>query len=294
MTRRGFVIALAVVVVVNIGALAGIARNRSGEPEATVLLEERELQLLPADRDTSALQLRLRYQNAPFSDDPRGAAAENVLAPRFLNEARLAAVGFDCSVPPADPGAALFYRSALQRPAFIVFSIGGPEWERQVALWQQREGQRVEGQIAGGELSGEAIERARAEIAEGPRRLSRLLPIDAGRDAAALRAAHPDRTRFLILPGVVRLDFIESKEPGGPSIHGHLMDVFPQILDVPPEVRAPLDPFREPLSSGQPAARAQRAGGWGIRMLDHAPRYEVQVSVGRALQPWITHVRLLP
>jgi len=290
MMRRGFVIALVVVAVVNIGVLAGVVRNRSGEPDATVLLEERELELLPVDRENSALQLRLRYQNAALEEDPRAASTEDALAPRFLDEARLAALGFDCSVPAASEGAKSFYRAVLPRPAFIVFSIGGPEWERQVAAWQRRHGQRIEEQIARGELTGEAIDSARTEIAEAPRRFSRLMPVDAGRNPAALRAAHPDRARFLILPGVVRLHFVERAQPGGPSVHGHLIDVFPPLLTVPREVRTPLDALREPPRDRRPG----RAPGWGLAMLDRAPRYEVQVSTGRALQPWISQVRVLP
>jgi hypothetical protein len=290
MMRRGFVIALVVVAVVNIGVLGGVMRNRSGEPEATVLLDERELERLPVDRENSALQLRLRYQNAAFDEGPGAASAEDALAPRFLDEARLAALGFDCSASAADEGAASFYRSVLPRPAFIVFSIGGPEWERQVAAWQQRHGQRIEEQIARGDLTGQAINSARTEIAEAPKRLSRLMPVDAGRDAATLRSAHPDRARFLILPGVVRLHFVERGQPGGPSVYGYLINVFPPLLTVPRELRAPLDALREPPSDRRPG----RAPGRGLAMLDRAPRYEVKVSVGRALQPWISQVRVLP
>ncbi len=292
--RRGSLVALAVVAVVNIGALAGVARNRSGEPEATLLLEERELEMMPVDRDSSVLQLRLRYQNAAVSDDPRAADFEGALAARFLDEARLRALGFDCSVPATRDDAAAFYRTALPRPGFVVFELGGAEWEQRVAQWQAREEQRVEGQIASGDLTGDAIARAREDIAEAPRRLSRLMPVDAGRDAAALRQAHPDRARFLILPAVFRLDFVDRPEPGGPAIHGHLTEVFPQVLAVPREARPPLDAFREAPARNRRARPVGREQGWALRLLDYTPRYEVRMSVGRTLQPWIDLTRAIP
>lgn len=291
MTRRSFVVAIAVVAIVNIGALVGVTRNRSGEPKATVWLDERELQLLdllPGDGEGAALQLRLRYQDAANDQGPRAAATVDVLAANVLNEARLVALGFDCSVPAASERAASFYRGVLPRPAFVVFAVGGPEWEKQVAAWQERQRQRVEAQIAGGELSGEAVNRARADIADAPQRLSRLMPVDVGRDGAALRAAYPDPARFLILPGVVMLHLVGGSDASAPSIHGHLVEVFPAILAVPREASAALSVFRE--SARTPP---DRPWSWNPAKLDHAPRYEVRVSVGRAWQPWISEIRPL-
>jgi hypothetical protein len=292
MKRRSVIVAILVIVCANVGALVGVVRNRSGEPEAAIWLEERELDLLdvaPADGD-HALQLRLRYQRSAEDSGPRAAFPEDAVAPRIFDEARLTAIGFDCSVPADSERAASFYRGVLPRPALVVLTLGGPEWETRVAAWQERQRQRIEGQIAGGDLTGEAGERARAEIAAAPQRLSRLMPVDAGRDAAALRAAHPDRTRSIILPGAVSLHFVARSDPGGPSIHGHLIELFPTVLTVPREVGAALETLRV-LPGTLPAAVARE---WRVAMLDHTPRYEVHVSVGRRLQPWVTGIRTLP
>jgi hypothetical protein len=292
--RRGFLVALVVVVVANLLALAGVARNRSGPPDAILLLDERELELLPADRESSVLQLRLRYQNASRASDPRALDLEGALAQRFMTEARLRAVGFDCSVPVDSARAAAFYRTALRRPGVVVFELGGSEWERRVAAWQARERQRIDAQVASGALTGDAVARARMEVDEAPRRMSRLMPVDAGRDAAALRQAYPDRERFLILRAVFRLEFVEPREPGGPSLHGHLVEALPFVLDVPRVARGPLDAFRDRSPLDRRVAPPGRPGGWALRMLDHAPRYEVRLSVGRSLQPWVEQVRPLP
>lgn len=290
MMRRGLLGALAIVIVVNLAALIGVARNRSGTPGATVVLEERELELLPAERENSGLSMRLRYQNARFDEDPRAAQIEDALAPRFIDQAKLEALGFDCSVAAGNERATSFYRAVLPRLAFIVFTVGGPEWERQVSAWQERRRTRTDEQIARGELVGDAVERARAEIEDAPRRLSRLMPLDVARDADTLRAQYGDPTRYLILRGVVRLHHVDGKTAGGPSLHGHLDQIFPSLLNVPRDVRAALDA----LPALPPRDRAPGpVGGWGLAMLDHTPRYEVRVSVGRTLQPWVTEIRAL-
>jgi hypothetical protein len=286
--RRGTQVAFAVVVLANLGALVGVARNRSGAPDATVVLDERELGVETADREASAILLRLRYQTAFLDDDPPAARLGEARAVRLLDQARLEALGFDCSVPANDGRASSFYRDVLPRPALVVFAVGGPEWEREVAAWQERRRKQTETLVALGQLANEAKERARADVAEAPRRLSRLMPVDAGRDGAALRGRYPDRTRFLILPAVVTLHWVGSPEVGGPSLHGHLGEVFPLLLDVPRALRVPLDSLREP-----PQRPWLLPRGTALR-LDHTPRYAVDVSVGRAYQPWITGVRALP
>ncbi len=289
--RRGFLAALGVIVVANLGALAAVVHNQSGAPEAAVWLDERELELLPGDRDNSGRLMHLRYQNAPSWDDRPLAPLEDSVAPQFLDQSTLEALGFDCSVAPGHERAAEFYRRALPRPAFVVFAVGGPEWERQVAAWQARNRLRTEARIASGELTGEFAERARQDVAEAPQRLSRLMPIDVGSDPAALRVQHPDRERALILPGVVALRHIGPSQPGGPALRGRLVQVFPSVLSVPRELAAPLATLPEP-PRRRPAGTLPR---WrAVAMLEHAPRYEVGLSVGRGLRPWITRIRVWP
>ncbi len=213
---RGFFAAAAAVAVVNAVVLAGVARNRSGPPEAVVSLDERELALVERPREYGGVALRLQYQDAPL--DGEDAGWEPPLAP-VVDQPALAALGFDCSVAPGDARAAAFYRRALPRPAFVVFTVGGPEWERRVAAWQEARRAWIDQQVAGRRLAPDAAARLRAEVDAAPERLSRLLPVAAGRDAEALRRLYPDRGRYLILRGVVRLHHT------GAGLHGHLVEI---------------------------------------------------------------------
>lgn len=290
MSRRGLFVALAVVLVVNAGALVSVARNRAGEPDATLALDERELELQPGERENSGLLLRLRYLSGPFpEEDPRAAGLEDALASRVIDRAKLEALGFNGSIDPGNQRAAAFYGAVLPRPAFVVFALGGPEWDRHVAAWQERRRRDTGDRVARGVMKGEDEARARAEIAEAPQRLSRLVAIDVGPDAAALRAQYADRARHLILRGVVRLHHVDASAAGGPSLHGHLIDVFPAVLNVPRGLRAPLDALRELPRRDRTGPTPRR----GLAMLDRAPRYEVRVAVGRGWQPWVAEVRLL-
>jgi len=287
MIRRSGLVALAVVAAVNVAVLAGVARNRAGTPDATVVLDERELEMVSLEREQTGRQLRLRYQNAFSTEDPRPASLQDAIAPRFVERAELEALGFDCSVAPGNETAAAFYQIVLHRPAFVVFSIGGPAWDERVAAWQARSRQRIDEEIARGELSGESLEQARAEVDAAPQRLSRLMPIAVGPDADVLRADHPDRQSTIILPGVVRLHHIGPTDPGGPSLQGHLVQLYPVVLDVPRDRRAPLDALPEPPALRPPG----RAPNRGFAMLDRSPRYEATISVGRRLQPWVVEIR---
>lgn len=85
--RRWLAFAAAgVLVAADAALLLGVARARRGEPEARLLLTERELALPPRNEENSALSLRLNWWGGRVR--PRD---------ETLDAARLAALGFDTS-----------------------------------------------------------------------------------------------------------------------------------------------------------------------------------------------------
>jgi hypothetical protein len=133
-------------------------------------------------------------------------------------------------------------------------------------------------------VSPPATRARRAPLTETDRsRLSRLIPVDVGRDPAALRARYPDRQRFVILEAAARLVF-EQATPGRPArIRGAISFVTPGQVFVPKEHRAMLDRLL--------AAQAPTVTPY--TRLDHDPRYRVTVRFGRNLQPWVEGVEAL-
>lgn len=103
-----------------------------------------------------------------------------------------------------------------------------------------------------------------------PEMTSRLVPVDAGPDFEALRRRYP--TGHLMLPGVIGLAYVGAAD-GGPMVYGTLRQIVPHTLAVPRRLRSVLDDL---------AGREQEVT---------APRYEVDVAVGRLGLPYVRAVR---
>ena len=108
MSRKGLVIAAAVVIVTNVFALGRTAANRVGEPEATLDLTERELRLAWID------------------------PAANAQEPGWFDAAKLAEIGFDCSRPVTAENAS-HYRTQPPRSTYAVLENEGAAWQRYLA-----------------------------------------------------------------------------------------------------------------------------------------------------------------
>jgi len=106
---------------------------------------------------------------------------------------------------------------------------------------------------------------------------SRLFAIDAGLDAAVLRARYPDRQRTLILRGTVRPSVRSSDRQH--RLVGYISAIAIDRINVPFAWRWPLEPLR---NSSRPAAS------------ERTPRYQAQVAVGQHLEPWIESLTTLP
>lgn len=266
MMRAEIWLAAGVVVVSNLVALGMVALDRRGEPEATLVLTERELQLPPRQAENTALALRLRWIDA----------ADHDRAERWFDRAKLEEVGFDCGSPLTGERLER-YRSLPPRKAFAVLEYEGEAWERHREL--------LEADKARGDATpGAAFQRppARAPGPRGPaesleERLagSRLVVVDVSEDPEALRKRHPDRARSVVVPASVGLVVVE-RQGGSPYLTGRVISVHPLELSVPSSLRALLEPLRD--------------GGGADRARD--PRYTVTVKWGRR-GPWITGVQPL-
>src|SRR5215472_6318591 len=104
MNWRRFGASAGLIVLTNVIVCIGVAYNRGGEPEAEIALTERELPLSYAafrSEENTELALHLRWQS------PAHRWHALVLAPRpevdWFDQAKLEAVGYDCSFPLSDP-----------------------------------------------------------------------------------------------------------------------------------------------------------------------------------------------
>jgi hypothetical protein len=284
--RRGFLLALATIAAVNIGILLEVGRNRA-LTEATLVLDERELVLVPQPREHSEVALAWHAQR-PAGDDPHRLAADGP----WLGRRSLEAIGFDCSVAPGDTAAAAHYGRMLPRRAVIVFEIGGPSWSDFLTRWQHRALGAVPRLLAAGALRRENEAPYEAWVRDTTLRASRLLPVDAGLDAGTMRGQYPDRSTHLVLMGVVALELDRGEHEGGPSIRGRIVELLPGQIVAPRQVAGSLRSLA-PSRTGPPPDLTPALGLAPIACLAHAPRYEVQIVVGRALLPRLTSIRRL-
>lgn len=282
--RAAFWAGLAVILAVSGGTLLGVLWNRTGTPDAELELEERELILLPAERENSGRAMSW------VIDGERGRWLS--VTPPWLDRDRLAGLGFDTSVDAEADAAERHYRAQPARPVFVALELGGDGYRKYLAAWEERLRKEALG-TDGKPPTPERLAEIERELATAPESASRLSLIDADRDRDALRARHPDRSKVAILRAVARIWWREPTNPaegGTPEparIEGTLMELHPATLTVPPRLHAALEalPLEE---SGPQLFDADR-----VALLGRPSRYRVRVVVGRSLEPWIESIEPL-
>lgn len=255
--------ALLIVIVANLALLIGVAANRSGEPDAAVTMTERELEMrFSSDRDSARqLQVRIDRSGYPYQ--------------RWLTRSKLEALGFDVSAA-TTPDAVTFYARQLPRRSFVVLEYDGPAWQEHLRELRQRQAARAQQmeEVRRGERAEKAVNEFMVVDIEAEERLaSRLMPIDASRDAGALRQAYPDRRRHIIVPATIRIQL------GDYSAADRLtgaVSLVTSSLVVPRALRGVLDSLAPSSSMYNP-----RTGG---------PRYTVTVAYGARHEPWVESI----
>jgi hypothetical protein len=253
-------------------ALIGVAYNRGGEPEATLRLTQRELRLpyeWRGNSENSGMALRpvwrLPQEQAAgkFPDFTYG-------APVWLDEAKMRELGFD---PPPSAGSldsrgTARYEKQLSREVLLVLELDGPAYRRSLELTAQYlAGEEAKLAASPGDKALAArVKNAREALERETTRNSRLFVADAGRDAVALRARYPDKTRYAIVRGEVRPAYFGREKYLG-SIRGLSVD----SINVP-------FALREVFANAAKFVDTDRH--------DLAP-FEAAVAFGRRLEPWI-------
>lgn len=253
--KRAAWLGLGVVLLSNAVALGGVWYNRSGEPEAQLMLSERELQRASGgwlrDEDDGVLRLQLSWQRP----------GDGWQLP-WLDEAKLHELGFS-----ATDEYALNRQPA--REVWWVLELDGPLYRSQV------------------EQARQALSLAEAELQDKPestvlqqerddrqRRLqfveqqaSRLMLVDAGVDEKVLRQRWPDRRRQVLLAGR-----IEPYRHGAEAGYGATIRLENDRLSVP-------------------FAYRELARGWERSYEQTGFKAQVEVAFGRRHEPWVLSIR---
>ena len=268
MRRYGPWLAAALVVASNFAAWRVAALNRSGEPEAVLVLTERELRLPARQTENTALALWLVFE-------PPRQAGEGVREPGWFGRAKLESIGFDCSRP-VTAEHAQYYRSRPPRSAYVALEYEGALW-----LKQMEQAPRKPQPPSSFTVPESAIQNGVARVApRDPFLDSHLVAIDVDGNPAALRARHPDRRTVAIMEATVALQYV-SNAGQPPFLRGRVTSVLPAAINVPREWRGVLEGLQSDVEPGT----------WPPPQRE--PRFRVTVTWGKRLEPWITNVELL-
>jgi hypothetical protein len=277
--KHAALLAAALVVVANGFALGRVAWNRIGSPDASMTLTERELPIAysPREAESSAVALRLDAGHPGYWGSPEDPDLD---ALRWLDGPRLVELGFDVRLPESITDAATFLSRQSDRKVYAVLELQGPAWEAYRSALERKRGPRPEG--ATEEQSWDAT-RASRELRSG----SRLFIVDAGPDPATLRARHPDRGTYLIVPAKVRA-YLGRHDPGTQCLPGscRARGAITLLID---ELMVP-----HRLHAGLPLpARTDPGSTRPLEDQDHDPRYEVTLRSGALHEPWVEAIRPL-
>jgi len=267
----------ALILATNAVVLGGVAYNRSGTPESTLTLTQRELRLpyhlYGGKSENSGLDLNLlwrvaveRSTNTPYvslQDYPRTGGA-----PAWLDKAKMAGLGFDVAELEKQKQDPRDFRLWQQKEVLLVLEFDGAAYQHVLEIARQLVTKDEALLAAGADKDKAQLERrlkyARDRLANEENKNSRLFVVDAGVNLQALRAKYPDRAKYAIVHGLVRPRLMsQGKEVG---VGGFVSSLSVDDINVPLQ-------FRQVFTS--------TAG---------SKQFDATVSFGKRLEPWLAAV----
>jgi hypothetical protein len=271
MKRAHLWLALALLISVNALVLVGIARNRSGRPDAELTLTERELPLRMGGsrEENTGLSLTLRWRSDFVAE--------------WFGAAKLTELGFLPRAYGKDPAEWNDRRRrALPKKAFVVLEYEGSAWRRYQEK-KQEELAGLRGRSPGNADKAEERKRRKRYIESELQTGSRLFAVDTGLDPERLRSRYPDGARYLIVPAQLRMTYHVKNKVVTPQ--GYISSILVDELHLSRDLAAPLIALP---NKGRP-----RPGYDYLKWAKPVPRYEVTVRWGRRHEPWVVAVKVL-
>ncbi len=276
---RALLAGVALIVLTNAVVLAGVAYNRSGEPESVLKLTERELRVRNwswPENENSSIDVHLTWRVARFvsADEEYPTWYQGLV---WLEPSQLADLGFEV---PSDLESEEGRQRAQRQPsrrAWVVLEYDGPAYQAELEHAREELARAEELAAANpGDREFETrLSTARHAMDREEKFETRLFVVDVGRDEAALRAKYPDRQQYAIVNG--RLRAIVDHRSGRRRMIVGVDDLDVDAIRVPHTYRALVEPI------------AQFRQGY----YEREPRFSATVKFGRRFEPWIEDLALL-
>jgi len=258
--RHALLAGVALILLINAVALAGVWYNRSGEADSRLPLSERELnRAYREQRENSGVVLQLQWRTPSRNNE----------SPRYirrLEETQMRQLGFPSE---RDNECEPRCRHQTSREVLVVLELDGPAYQAELARQRQLFEQARLAQAALPEDK-QQVQRLENETRELDRieRDTRLYAVDVGLDRDQLRQRYPDRSRYAIVQGLVRPDYGRER-----SLNGYISELSIEQINVPQRWR----PVLATLPSGP-------------NNTSRTPQHRIEVAFGQRLEPWITAV----
>ena len=272
---------IGLIIVTNAIVLAGVSYNRSGVPEATITLTERELSLpyryLGKD-ENSGIHLRLTHRSRDSGYFSRDYKQSEILD--WFNKEKLAALGFDVSQPVNGDMEERHYQRLSEKEVFLVLEYNGTAYQAVLEAAQKQVddllAEQSTAQNNGKKNKNHKLSRAENNLSREKTSASRLFVIDAGLDRDALRKKYANRTKYLLMKGLVKARITNNRAGDEPRLTGYIKSLSNKTVHVPLQHHEVLE--------------ATVAEGTHRKQND-PPRFEATINIGQRLDPWLVAVK---
>ena len=262
--RRTLVAGVALILTVNLIALAGVAYNRSSAT-STLQLSERELRL-PGGRlshqENSGVALSLVWRVDRANDALSADYGSYSGVADWLDRAKLVALGFDLPPDQADRKNPHWPSKEL----LLVLEFDGPAYRRSLERAQKKadDEEKLKLDNPGNKEFERRAKQARESAENELRASSRLFVVDAGLDADVLRAQYPDPAHALIVRGQIRPQRVTRGKLD--RLAGHVSALSVSQINVPLAFQPALKP---------------------VAATDKKPSFSATLAFGQRLEPWV-------
>ena len=292
MKKYGLISTIALIVLTNVVVLAGVAYNRSGEPDATVPLTEKELHWQKSwssmDREDSGLSLTLKWNMPGYYKYGWEHRKET-----WLNRQKLAELGFNIDFPLEDKKASRYYSRQLPRQAYVVLEFNGDAYQN----WMKNARKHIE------KLKQELIEEKKKDkkrilennIRDTEQKIvtqSRLFAIDAGRDTQGLRKQYSNRSKYIITSAIfdISRNYTSGNKDEPKSTPKPYLSGWVRALSIP-QIHVTSDYRSFFISDIKTHTTVYLPRDKPLSELE--PRYQVTLNYGQRHEPWIAGVKKL-
>jgi len=282
--RQPLIVGTALIVFVNAVALAGVAYNRSGDPDSVLHLSQRELKLPyswlgSAENSGIALTLNWRVPVEETTDSPNPVMyyPSGSGMPSWMDKTKLESLGFNVSEIKTMEDGGMHYRKLLSKEVFLVMELDGPAYQQMLGYVQQYAARAEASYTANAgnkDLAQRAVNARNAAIREEQEN-SRLFVVDAGLDIGTLRTKYPDRMRYVIIQGQVRPQMGMTGNGKDQRFTGIVSSSSITQINVPVEFRHVFEHLPKNNLAGTN---------------NQSARFEAELAFGKRLEPWLTSV----